>query len=258
MKKTMIIDQHFEDLNPISFGRLKCAPSHHYGPVIRDYVVIHYVESGQGTLFKNDNAYPVHKGQAFIILKGEQASYVADKNDPWEYRWIAFTGKLSSKYNSLPPVVSVNDIIFPNMEEYRDGVTEYVLAGQLFRLTAELFAEEKHNNQYVRKVKNLIKNSYMDEIRIEQIAKEVSLDRRYLSRIFKKETGKTIQEYLVNTRMRYACIFLKDGRSISECAALCGYSDLPNFSKMFKRTHGVSPTEFQKESLVKSDEEQQN
>jgi AraC-like DNA-binding protein len=256
MKKTMIIDQHFDDLNPISFGRLKCAPGHQYGPVIRDHVVIHYVENGQGVLYKNDAAYPVHKGQAFIIVKGERASYVADKNDPWEYRYIAFTGKLSSRYNSLPPVINVKDIIFPNVEEYRDGVTEYVLAGQLFRLTAELFAEEKHSNQYVRKVKNLIKNTYMEELRIEQIAKEVSLDRRYLSRIFKKETGKTIQEYLLSTRMKYACIFLKDGRSVSECAALCGYSDLPNFSKMFKRTYGISPTEFQKDSLVKSSESQ--
>jgi AraC-like DNA-binding protein len=96
----------------------------------------------------------------------------------------------------------------------------------------------------------------MEELRIEQIAKEVSLDRRYLSRIFKKETGKTIQEYLLSTRMKYACIFLKDGRSVSECAALCGYSDLPNFSKMFKRTYGISPTEFQKDSLVKSSESQ--
>lgn len=252
MHETMIIDQHFDDLNPVSFGRMKCAPNHFCTPTRRECVLIHYVESGCGTLYKNDIAYPVHKGQAFIISDGEKASYVADADDPWEYRWIAFTGKLSSKYKVLPPVITMNDILFPNIEEYRDGVTEYILAGQLFRMTAELFAEESRSNQYVRKVKNLIKNNYMEELRIERIAKSVSLDRRYLSRIFKKETGKTIQEYLLSTRMKYACIFLKDGRSVSECAVLCGYSDLPNFSKIFKRTYGMSPTEFQKDILIKS------
>ena len=247
MYEMMIVDQHFDDLNPVLFGRMKCVPGNHVGPVIRDYVLIHYVENGSGILYKNNGAYRVHKGQAFIILNGEHGSYVADKNDPWEYRYIGFNGKLSTKYSALPAVFDINDHLFPNIEDYRDGVTEYILVSQLFRMTAELFAEKKHGNKYVRKVKNYIKNSYMEEIRIEQIAKAISLDRRYLSRIFKKETGKTIQQYLLDVRMKHACVFLKEGKSISECASLCGYSDLPNFSKMFKRTYGVPPTVFQKE-----------
>ena len=246
MYEMMIVDQRFDDLNPVLFGRMKCVPGNHVGPVIRDYVLIHYVENGSGILYKNNGAYRVRKGQAFIILNGERGSYVADKNDPWEYRYIGFNGKLSEKYATLPPVVDIGDAFFPNVDEHRDGVTEYILASQLFRMTAELFADEKHGNQYVRRVKSYIKSTYMEDIRIEQIAKAISLDRRYLSRIFKKETGKTIQQYLLDIRMKHACAFLREGRNVSECAALCGYSDLPNFSKMFKRVHGVSPTAFQK------------
>ena len=113
-------------------------------------------------------------------------------------------------------------------------------------MTAELFIEENRDNQYIRKVKNYIKYSYMSNIRVEEIAKAVALDRYYLSRIFKKETGKTIQEYLIDVRMKHACSFLSEGRSVSESAALCGYFDLPNFSKMFKCMYGMSPTKFQK------------
>ena len=250
MHEMMIINQHFKDLNPVLFGRMKCIPGNHFGPVIRDYILIHYVENGQGVLYKNNNAYPVHKGQAFIILDGEWVSYVADKNDPWEYRWIAFTGDLAYKYKSLPPVINISNDLFPNAEEHQNNFTEYILASQLFRMTAELFAQEKQDNQYIRKVKNYIKYSYMNDIRVEEIAKAVSLDRYYLSRIFKKETGKTIQEYLINVRMNHACTFLSEGRSVSESAALCGYFDLSNFSKMFKRIYGVSPTEFQKNNLI--------
>ena len=246
----MIIDQHFGDLNPILFGHMKCVPGYHFGPAIFDYVMLHYVESGHGTLYKNNAVYHVHKGQAFVITKGERASYTADKDDPWEYRYIAFNGRLSEKYAELPPVINIGDVFFPNVDEHRDGVTEYILAAQLFRMTAELFADEKHGNQYVRKVKSYIKSTYMEDIRVEQIAKAISLDRRYLSRIFKKETGKTIQQYLLDVRMKHACAFLKEGRNVSECAALCGYSDLPNFSKMFKRVYGVPPAAFQKKRTV--------
>ena len=246
MHEMMIVNQHFDDLNPILFGRMKCVPGNHFGPVIRDYVLIHYVEEGCGVLYKNNTAYPVRKGQAFIILNGEWVSYAADKNDPWEYRWIAFTGKLSSQYKALPPVIDINDHLFPNVEEHQDKYTEYILTSQLFRMTAELFAEEKQDNQYVRKVKNYIKYSYMNAIRVEEIAKAVSLDRYYLSRIFKKETGQTMQEYLVGVRMKHACVLLCDGRSISDTATMCGYPDISNFSKMFKRIYGMTPSEYQK------------
>jgi len=247
MHEMMISNQHFEDLNPILFGRMKCIPGYHFGPVIRNYVLIHYVEDGCGILYKNNMNYPVHKGQAFIILNGEFASYAADEKEPWEYRWIAFDGKLSSKYNTLPPVIDIHDSIFPNIMEKQEGFTEYVLASQLFRMTAELFADENHINQHIRKVKNYIKYAYMNNITVEQIAASIPLDRHYLSRIFKKETGISVQEYIIRTRMLNACEMLKKGNSVIEVARLCGYNDTCNFSKTFKRTYNITPSEFQKQ-----------
>jgi AraC-like DNA-binding protein len=249
MHEMLIVNQHLEDLNPVLFGRMKCAPTQCREPVVLDYVLIHYVESGRGTLYRNGRAYPVHKGQAFIIINGELASYATDPSDPWEYRWIAFTGRLSGKYGTLPPVIEMEDSLFPNAFEHQDGFTELLLASQLFKMTAELFAEEKNINHHVQKVKNYIKQSYMNDVRIERIAKSLSLDRHYLSRIFKKETGLSIQDYLVQERMKRACALLSEGRSITESASLCGYADLCNFSKMFKRIYGISPSDYRKSKL---------
>jgi len=243
----MISNQHFDDLNPLLFGRMKCVPGYHFGPAIRNYVLIHYVESGCGVLYKNNRSYPVHKGQAFIILKGEITSYVADRSEPWEYRWIGFDGKLSSKYSTLPSVLDIHDSIFPNVTEKQEGFTEYVLASQLFRMTAELFADENHANQHIRRVKNYIKHAYMNNITVEQIAASIPLDRRYLTRIFKRETGMTVQEYIISIRMKNACDLLEKGKSVVETAMLCGYTDTCNFSKMFKRTYGVSPGEYRRQ-----------
>ena len=81
----------------------------------------------------------------------------------------------------------------------------------------------------------------MNEIRVEQIAENLNLDRRYLSRLFKQKMGQTIQEYLIIVRMDEAKRYLAEGRSVSETATLCGYTDTCNFSKMFKRVCGISP-----------------
>ena len=246
MHEMMLVNQKFLDINPVLFGRMKCTPGFFFGPEIRTCTLIHYVEKGCGVLYKNNNSYPVKEGQAFIILKGETTTYVADQNDPWEYRWIGFTGALSDKYADLPPIINISEDIFPNVLEHHNDYTEYVLASQLFRMTAELFSQEKHISHHIHKVKNYIRHSFMNEISVERIAAAVSLDRHYLSRIFKEETGTTIQQYIIKVRMKHACDLLSEGMNVLQTAMFCGYSDLCNFSRMFKRQVGLSPKQYQK------------
>ena len=84
-------------------------------------------------------------------------------------------------------------------------------------------------------------------IRVEQIAETMNLDRRYLSRLFKEKTGQSVKEYLSDVRMEEAKRYLKTGVSVTECAHLTGYDDVCNFSKMFKKYTGISPRRFKGE-----------
>ena len=81
----------------------------------------------------------------------------------------------------------------------------------------------------------------MYPLRVEDIAKDLNLDRHYLARIFKEKTGKTISEYIISVRMDEAKNYLKQDFSVEETARLCGYEDVSNFSKLFKREVGISP-----------------
>ena len=245
----ILIDRSFSDFNPLIFGEEDCKPSHSFGPSVRKYTLIHYVRKGKGTLYKNGKAYPVHAGEIFVILPGEVTVYTADAHDPWSYRWIGFDGALSTRFADFDPVLSVSESFFPSVEELSEmgGMSEFLLAGKLFQMLSELLAEKKHRNHYVRQVRDYIKSSYMNEIRVEQIAENLNLDRRYLSRLFKKKMGQTIQEYLIIVRMDEAKRYLAEGRSVSETATLCGYTDTCNFSKMFKRVCGISPANWCKD-----------
>ena len=248
MRESFLVNRHLKELNPLQFGQEDCPPGHSFGPAIRKYTLIHYVRAGKGTFYKGGKAYPVSAGEAFIILPGEVTTYTADEREPWKYRWIGFDGELSEKFAELPPVVSVSDSCFDTFDQVlsHTGGVEYYLAGQLFHLLAELLQGAKHRNHYVRRVQDYIKISYMREIRVEQIAESLNVDRRYLSRIFKEKTGKTIQEYLISVRMEEACRLLSEGYRVNEAALLCGYPDVCNFSKMFKRTYSVSPAYYKK------------
>lgn len=243
MLEIILNNRGFSDFNPLLYGREECARGKYFGPAIRGYTLIHYVESGRGIFVKGEKTYEVKAGEAFIILPGEITYYEADKTNPWVYRWIGFNGMLSREFETLPPVISVDGDIFPGGETVMNitaGV-EYILAGQLFRLASTLFGEGKRTNKYVKMVKDYIKNSYMKDIRVEGIADSLSLNRRYLSRIFKESEGVAIKEYILSVRMEEAKRLLGSGMSVAEAAMLSGYSDVSNFSKMYKRVFKISP-----------------
>lgn len=244
-RNILLTNRNLTDLNPLIAGEHVCDPSHSFGPAVRKYTLIHYVLSGKGTLYARGQAFPVAAGQAFIILPGEVTTYTADKEDPWYYRWIGFDGALSEHFSKLPPVFTPPDSLFVKLFRLAadPSVAEYRLAAELFSLYAALFTETTAN-PHVRRVENYIRAAYMHPLRVEQIATELNLDRRYLSRLFKEKTGETIQAYLIRVRMEAAADLLRQGCSVADAACLAGYDDTANFSKMFKRHFGESPLYF--------------
>ena len=81
-----------EPLYVHDYGYHKTEPNHTFGPAIRPYFLIHVIASGKGTFEKAGVKTPLSAGDAFIIRPGEVTVYSADKNDPWEYYWISFSG----------------------------------------------------------------------------------------------------------------------------------------------------------------------
>ena len=238
----MLTNRYFQDLNPFVAGWQHCDPGHRFGPYIRRYTLLHYVISGKGTFYARGQVLPVKAGQVFVILPGEVTTYEADRDDPWHYCWVGFDGRLSKRFAELPPVVEAQQEDFAELLDVKDYVNrECAVAACLFRLYGKLFSPEDRGNDHVKKVENHIQSGYMQNITVESIARELNLDRRYLSRLFKQKTGQTLQEYLIRVRMEEADRCLRSGHSVQATAALCGYADPANFSRMFKKYYGHSP-----------------
>lgn len=247
----LLANCHFADLNPRQFGRESCAPGHHFGPAVRQFVLLHCVISGKGSYSCGGVTYPVGAGQIFRILPGEETVYRADLESPWYYCWIGFDGTLAKRMAEMPPVFTVSESFvrrIRSLAEQGNG-SEYRLSALLFQLYDELFSAEKPlGNDYVRMIRDHIDIAYMNRISIEDLAAQLHLNRRYLTRLFHEETGMSIRDYLLQTRMHAAEEYLKAGLSVGETAERCGYEDMFLFSKLFKRHYGSSPLAWKKQS----------
>lgn len=101
------------------------------------------------------------------------------------------------------------------------------------------------DSRRVLKVKNYINKNYMEEIRLNTLADLAGMSPSAFSRFFKLHTGKNLSEYIIEIRLGFASRALVDTtRGISEISFDCGFNNLSNFNRIFKRKKGCSPSEF--------------
>ncbi|WP_434503623.1 AraC family transcriptional regulator [Prevotella sp.] len=101
------------------------------------------------------------------------------------------------------------------------------------------------DSRRILKVKNFISKNYMDEIRLSTLADMAGMSPSAFSRFFKLHTGRNLSEYIIDIRLGYASRMLVDtARSISEISFDCGFNNLSNFNRIFKKKKECSPSEF--------------
>jgi AraC-like DNA-binding protein len=101
------------------------------------------------------------------------------------------------------------------------------------------------DSRRVLKVKNYISKNYMDEIRLGTLADIAGMSPSAFSRFFKLHTGRNLTDYIIDIRLGSASRLLVDtSQSVSEISFQCGFNNLSNFNRIFKKKKGCSPTEF--------------
>lgn len=114
-------------------------------------------------------------------------------------------------------------------------------------LSSSSFAhiDETTDSRRVRKLYEYINKNYKEEIRLEELSGVVGMTPVALSRFFKLRTGKTVVDYLIDIRLGHAARLLVDTtNSIVEICFECGFNNLSNFNRIFKKRKECSPKEF--------------
>ncbi|MCE5237475.1 AraC family transcriptional regulator [bacterium] len=97
----------------------------------------------------------------------------------------------------------------------------------------------------VNEVKVLLQRDLSRPLSVPQLANEVALSPNYLSSLFHRQTGMTLRHFLDLRRVERAKALLLDARmSIKQVACALGYADQHQFSRVFRRVTGTTPTGF--------------
>ncbi|MDO4261242.1 MAG: AraC family transcriptional regulator [Eubacteriales bacterium] len=164
--------------------------------------------------------------------------------------FVRFLGELEYRLQDVS--APAHDQIVESAEFMRTAVSKEELERHLQDALQAVFSpaasEACVSGQYSPEVLqsiSYIRESYNHKISLASVAEHVGLSSGYLCRIFKEETGVSINAYINNLRMTRAGELLMDKNSyIKEVAVSVGFEDQLYFSRLFKRYYGVTPSEY--------------
>ena len=252
------------DIVPVRAGYQKCDPGFHLGPMVRDSYTIQYVYSGRGTVIKGNAKFTVTEAQCFILRPGETFRLQADILDPWTYIWVGFRSALAHPELENLDVIDGKDLenlflSIANCNKAANRPLEPLLLSYIWKL---IFSFQQMNTpadktykkaeEYVERACTLIHDGYATTS-VQELARELHLNRSYLSRIFKEITGISIQSYLTNTRLQAARSLILRNYTVSQASTMVGYSDIASFSRAFKNYYKISPKQYLRLGLAGTD-----
>lgn len=274
------------DLYFVQLGHQRTLPGYGVGPSIRDHYLIHFVQEGTGTLLLGRQKYSVKAGDCFCIAPNEIAYYESSQTDPMTYYWIGFNGYSALRHISemgfctghcVLPIRYPREIFYEferiqAIGYHRDNylayhaILYYILFYQKKAVNTPTVPSDVYPDMYpdvhadpvpasagylpedtVAQVLKIIQTSYSDNISVAAIARQLSITRNHLSRLFRRETGTTIRDYLLDYRLNKAASLLRDPhRKIGEIAYETGFHDPLYFSRIFKQKYGQSPSQYRR------------
>ena len=105
--------------------------------------------------------------------------------------------------------------------------------------------DDSSESRRIQKVITYLNCNYQKEIRLLDVAKYVNMSEVSFSRFMKKRTGKNYIDYLNDLRLGIASrILIDSSKTIAEISFECGYNNLSNFNRIFKKRKGFTPKEF--------------
>lgn len=235
-------------------------PGECYGPIIRNVFIIECCVEGYGSVIINGKEFLISPGDCYILFPGDTIIHTADKKNPRKGYWCAIDG-LDTGFVFKECGISSDAPFAPGelFEELCTCLQKMVLewgkgdGGEALRETALIYEflgillknkKPSAHDDRIEKAIGLMEAKYHEHLNIDEIAREIGLERSYFSVLFKEKTSVSPHKYLNSLRLRKACELIEKERcSISDAACATGF-DPCNFARIFKREMGKTPLEY--------------
>jgi AraC-like DNA-binding protein len=105
--------------------------------------------------------------------------------------------------------------------------------------------KQRHTSNYTEQCKDYISRHYKEKIYLEDIAEQMGISVSHLSRLFKKEIGENIQDYVNDIRVEKAAnLLIYSEEPISKIAEYVNFSSQSYFGRIFKERKGMTPKQY--------------
>lgn len=146
---------------------------------------------------------------------------------------------IDEDYNSLRIIENIG-----NAEDFK---TLFECSLDFIRSACEIIQSGMYSgkSRIVSQAIRIINGSYYEDLNLNSVAGDIHVNPSYLSSVFRREMGRSFVSYLTEVRMKKAVSLLEDtDESIQEIAYHCGFREPNYFSRIFRRTYGLSPREY--------------
>ena len=226
------------------------------------------VYSGELIYIVDGVRYPVRKNDIILIPKG--CSRVREGGTAARY--------VSFNFSVLPEVELPRDILYKNtVNDEIKGIVALFPSKTVLDLDREKphdlsnarakatnmlnyilleimnYIEYRNHSDHVKNAMKYINDNIHSPMSLEDVSEFLHLTKEYTSALFKRETQKTVTEYINERKMLYAKEAVQNGgTTLAEIASNLGYENYGYFSKVFKKHFGVSPANYRSTSTAKN------
>ena len=181
-------------------------------------------------LFEKRVQDPVRNAKNYCIIMNTLLRKAAENGGVHPLHIDKLSSKFASKIELLSDSRRVSDFMREMFSSYCRLVQKHSM---------------RRYSPIVKKAILVIDSDISAELSLSALARKQGVSGGYLATVFKKETGKTVSEYVRNKRMEHARYLLgTTGLQIQTVALHCGIMDVQYFSKLFKKQTGKTPKEY--------------
>ena len=238
----------------------------HSMPHTHSYTELFYIVGGDGQFQIDGQLFPVQANQLVVVNPNIIHTEVSYEARPLEYIVLGIEGielTLSGSeggrycFYSFPEgndvLVCMRKVLQEMQErrpEYQTSCLAYmdIIIVQLMRNASISVTQSPARfpgNRQCASVRQYIDQHYKESITLDLLAEKFSINKYYMAHAFKREYGVSPINYLIDCRIREGKRLLTETDfSLSQIAAVLGFSSSSYFSQRFRSAEGISPTEY--------------
>lgn len=229
-----------------------------------DSFLLMYIASGEVTV-EFDNRREQVVSEHFVLLDCYKPHGYHTQTG-WESLWIHFDGPMARAYydliqSHLGNIFSMHDSysVLKKLQQIYDTfannapIKEPLISKQLtdiltaMLLYSPMHLKANHHSNTIEEIVTYITEHFTEDLSVEDLADRAMLSHYHFIRIFKKETGFTPHEYIINLRLNTAKYLLKTTElSIKDICFHTGFSCESVFCAAFKKNVHATPTEYRR------------